>query len=113
MNLKNLSFLSLIIILSSCANMPTRSNQITGSYTSGIKYEDYSISRLEVELEALTKRESDLVVAQDQRLKSSQVQAFWWGFGNGDGIEAAELARVRGEKQAVIKAIELKRAKSK
>jgi hypothetical protein len=57
MNLKNLSFLSLIIILSSCANMPTRSNQITGSYTSGIKYEDYSISRLEVELEAITKRE--------------------------------------------------------
>jgi hypothetical protein len=60
-----------------------------------------------------SQRESDLVVAQDQRLKSSQVQAFWWGFGNGDGIEAAELARVRGEKQAVIKAIELKRAKSK
>ena len=93
--------------------MPTRSNQITGSYTSGIKYENYPISRLQVELEALNQRESDLVLAQDQRVKSSQVQAFWWGFGTGDGIEAAELARVRGEKQAVIKAIELKRAERK
>ena len=101
------------VIFNSCANMPTRSNQITGSYTSGIKYEDYTISRLEVELEALNKRESDLVLAQDQRVKSSQVQAFWWGFGNGDGIEAAELARVRGEKDAVTKAIEIKRQQNK
>ena len=42
-----------------------------------------------------------LVIAQEQRLKSSQVQAFWLGYGQGDGIEAAELANVRGEKEAL------------
>lgn len=42
-----------------------------------------------------------LVIAQEQRLKASQLQAFWLGYGQGDGIEAAELANVRGEKEAI------------
>lgn len=41
-----------------------------------------------------------LAIAQEQRLKSSPVQAFWPGYGQEDGIEAAELANVRGEKEA-------------
>jgi len=36
------------------------------------------------------------------------MQAFWWGFGQGDGIEAAELANVRGEKEAIRHAMEVK-----
>jgi hypothetical protein len=40
------------------------------------------------------------------------VQAFWIGYGNGDGIEAAELANVRGEKEAVRKAIEVNRCEA-
>jgi hypothetical protein len=41
------------------------------------------------------------VIAQNQRVKTSEMQAFWRGFGQGDGIEASELANVRGEKEAV------------
>lgn len=34
--------------------------------------------------------------AQQQRIQSSQIQAFWLGFGQGDGLEAFELADVKG-----------------
>lgn len=88
--------------------MPTPPSQIAGAYNSGIKYEEYDLKRLKIEYDALCRRESQLVIAQEQRRKSSEVQAFWLGYGTGDGIEASELASVRGEKEAVRRAIELK-----
>jgi hypothetical protein len=96
------------LVLSGCVNMPTPTAQITGSYSSGLKYEDYPCLRLSAELDSLALRESQLVVAQEQRVKSSNVQAFWLGYGQGDGIEASELANVRGEKNSVRKAMEFK-----
>ena len=45
---------------------------------------------------------------ESQRRGSEEVQAFWWGVGQGDGIEASELASVRGEKEAVRKAVDVK-----
>ena len=36
------------------------------------------------------------------------MQAFWLGYGQGDGVEASELAVVRGEKNAVRTAIDKK-----
>ena len=97
------------VLLSGCLNMPTPSSQITGSYSSGISYGNYGCSRLGAELASLARRENQLVIAQEQRIKTSQVQAFWWGFGQGDGIEASELANVKGEKEAVRKSMEGKR----
>lgn len=95
-----------VLMLSGCFNMPTPSSQITGSYTSGLRYENFSCSQLAVELDSLARRENQLILAQEQRIKTSQIQAFWWGFGQGDGIEASELANVRGEKEAVRKALD-------
>lgn len=97
-----------LVALSGCMNMPTPASQITGSYTSGLRYENYDCSRLGIELDSLARRENQLVIAQEQRIKTSQTQAFWWGFGQGDGIEASELANVRGEKETVRKAMETK-----
>lgn len=91
-----------------CLNMPTQPSQITGTYVSGIKYENYDLERLKLEYDSLCRRESQLALAQEQRYKTSKTQAFWWGFGQGDGIEASELANVRGEKEAVRHAMELK-----
>lgn len=56
-------------------------------------------------MESLVRRENSLKVAQQQRKKQSKTQAFWYGFGKGDGIEAAELATVRGEIEAVRTAL--------
>ena len=53
-------------------------------------------------------KKNQLVIAQEQRYKTSKTQAFWWGFGQGDGVEASELANVRGEKEAVRKAMQVK-----
>ena len=61
--------------------------------------------RLSAELDSLTRRENQLAVAQEQRVKNSEVQAFWYGYGQGDGMEASELANVRGEREAVRKAM--------
>lgn len=92
-----------------CMNMPTPPSQITSSYTSSIKYENLECTRLAAELDSLTRRENQLVIAQNQRVKTSEVQAFWWGYGQGDGIEASELANVRGEKEAARKAMAIKK----
>ena len=95
-------------ILAGCMNMPTPPSQISGSYTSGFRLEGMPCSRLSVEIESLARRENQLVVAQEQRIKTSEVQGFWMGYGQGDGIEASELANVRGEKEAARKAMSVK-----
>lgn len=89
--------------------MPTPSAQITGSYTSDLKYEQHPCDRLAIEIDSLTDRENQLARAQEKRIKTSNVQAFWLGYGQGDGIEASELATVRGEKRAVRKALDIKK----
>ena len=107
--LKSILFLMFaFIFLSGCANMPTNPAQITGSHTSGLQYENYTAEQLATELNSLARRENQLVAAQEQRIKSSQVQALWLGYGTGDSIEASELANVRGQKEAVRRALEAK-----
>ncbi len=95
--------------LGACGNMPTQPSQITGSYVPEGYFKEMSCDDLLVEMTSLARRENQLVIAQEQRIKTSQLQAFWWGFGNGDGVEASELANVKGEKEAIRKAAESKR----
>lgn len=94
-----------------CMNMPTSPQQITGAYVSGLKYDNFECSRLSSELGSLSRRENLLVTAQEQRIKTSKTQAFWYGYGQGDGIEASELANVRGEREAVRSALDAKTCK--
>ena len=97
--------------LSGCMNMPTPTAQITGAYVSPLKYEAFDCPKLSTELASLSRRENQLVTAQNQRIKTSETQAFWYGYGQGDGIEASELANVRGEREAVRTAMETKACK--
>ena len=96
------------MIIGGCMNMPTPPSQITSAYTSGLKYEEFDCSKLAVEIDSLARRENQLTIAQEQRIKTSKTQAFWYGYGQGDGVEASELANVKGEKEAVRKAMENK-----
>ncbi len=109
--MKRLILLALPLMLTACLNMPTQTSQITGVYTSGLKYDGFSCQQLNNEIDSLARRENQLVIAQEQRIKTSKVQAFWWGVGQGDGVEASELANVRGEKEAVRKAYDNKGCK--
>ena len=99
--------LASMLMLQACFNLPTHSSQISGAYVNSLKYEQFGCDRLTAEADSLSRRESQLVIAQEQRLKSSKLQAFWLGFGQGDGIEASELSNVRGEREAVKKAMDV------
>ena len=99
------------MLLIGCANMPTPTAQIVGTYTSDLKYKDSSCEELGIEISNLARRENQLIVAQEQRIKTSKMQAFWLGYGTGDGVEASELAVVRGEKEAVRAAMDKKNCK--
>lgn len=100
-----LAALASAVVLSGCLNMPTPPVQITGSYQSTLQYEQFDCARLTAEADSLSRREAQLVAAQEQRVRTSQMQAFWWGFGQGDGVEATELANVRGQREAVRTAL--------
>lgn len=86
--------------------MPTPESQITGTYVSPLKYKKYGDDDLVAEINSLTRREAQLKVAQTQRTKTSTTKAFWYGFGDGDGIEASELANVRGSIEAARRELE-------
>lgn len=108
--MKQIIFLFLSVALTGCVypNMTTPSSQIAPAYISSAKYDSFDCGRLRAEFDSVNRRESVLVVAQEQRFKNSQQQAMWWGYGQGDGVEAAELAHVKGEKEAIRKALEVK-----
>jgi len=106
-----LAMTTTLVALSGCMNMPTPTAQITGAYVSPLKYDGADCARLSAELASLSRRENQLVSAQTQRIKTSETQAFWYGYGQGDGIEASELANVRGEREAVRSAMETKTCK--
>ena len=111
MKTKTILKLSGLFLLSACANMPTKPAQITSAYVSPIKYEKYTCTQLTTEMNNLARRENQLVLAQEQRIKSSDLQALWLGYAQGDGLEAAELANVRGEKEAVLSTLNKKQCK--
>lgn len=108
--MNNFTKLTLTIMISvtlgGCFNLPSDPAQITGIHVSDQKYSRYDCNELAVEMNSLARRENLLIVAQEQRRSSSKFQAFWTGFGNGDGIEAAELASVRGELEAIRRSTE-------
>ena len=58
------------------------------------------------EINSLTLREAQLKVAQTQRIKTSTTKAFWYGFGDGVGIEASELANILGSIEAAQRELE-------
>jgi hypothetical protein len=112
MNFKLIGVISITITgLTGCMNMPTAPSQITGAYVSPVKYKKFDCSELSFELSSLSRRENTLVSAQEQRINTSETQAFWYGYGQGDGIEASELATVRGEREAVRTALDSKNCK--
>jgi len=79
--LKILGFVILMsMLIAGCMNMPTKPSQITGSYVSGLRYEEFDCAHLSAELDSLARRENQLVVAQEQRIKTSEVQAFMYGY---------------------------------
>jgi hypothetical protein len=97
------------VFIFGCYNAPTPPSEIEGAHISGLYYEKYDCETLNDEIKFLEKREKELVIAQEERIKESEDQQWWTeGIGMGDGIEASELHRVRGEIKAARKVFENK-----
>ncbi len=92
-----------VLALGGCFNLGTKPSEITPAFVPASQYQNESCTQLEVDRQDLYRRKSMLETAQDQRRHSNKVQAFWVGFGNGDGVGAGELAQVKGEVLAVEK----------
>lgn len=103
-------FCVLSLLLSGCTymNSATNPSQIVGTYVAPEEFENYSCQQLMRIHNSLSQRENQLVAAQEQRVKTSNMQGLWYGYGQGDGVEASELANVRGRKNAISEAIALK-----
>jgi len=91
-----------------CFNLGTKPSEITPAYVPATQYQSYTCDQLAIELADLSRRQSELTSAQTQRRQSNKVQAFWVGFGQGDGVAASELAHVKGAVLAVQKEQALK-----
>ena len=98
-----------VTLLSGCMNMPTPPVEIIPTYITPVTYENMSCKELYTTKNALKEEESNLIFAQNQRIKDSKVQAFWWGVGKGDGIAAPEIAQTKGKLVAVEKVIKNER----
>lgn len=101
--LQGLAAVAAALALGGCFNLGTKPSEITPAFVPASQYQNESCQQLDVDRGALYRRESLLTTAQDQRRHSNKVQAFWVGFGNGDGVGAGELAQVKGEILAVEK----------
>ena len=92
-------------MLGGCYPTATSQGEITGSYVSPKTYGGFTCDDLVIEQESLSRRESQLTVAQESRHKNDQFKS-WLGIPTrGDGVEASELANVRGKMEAVRVAI--------
>ena len=99
----------LLVFISGCFNAPTPPSEIEGALISGLHYAKYDCESIDDEIKILEKREKELVVAQEERIKESEQQQRWTeGIGLGDGIVASELNDVRGKIKAARKVFENK-----
>ena len=99
----------LLVVFIGCYNKPTPPSEITGAQISGLQYEQFDCETLNDEIIFLENRERELILAQENRIKESELQQWWTeGSGTGDGIEASELNRVKGEIKAARRVFENK-----
>ena len=95
--------------LSACASS---SDKITAAYVSPIQYQNYSCSQLGEEAARVSARVAQLSGIQDQKASNDAlitgvaIVVFWPAafFVNGNGENASELARLKGEFEAIEKA---------
>ena len=97
------------LLAAGCATQP---NKIAAIYVSPVQYQGYSCSQVEGEMERVSRRAN---VLQSSLKKEADADAVQMGVGlllfwptlffleGGDGPEAQEFARLKGEKEALEK----------
>lgn len=105
--MKALLVLLVCAALAGCTSVSVQSPQLAAAHGDRPGYEELDCARLGAEADSLARRESQLVLAQAQRLEATKGQAAP-GDGQAGAVEASGLADVRGEREAVRVAMESK-----
>lgn len=96
--------------LSACASQPS---SIPASYVSTVQYKSYDCDQIAAEMEAVTRRVTELHGGLKKKADNDAVQMgvglvlLWpvlFALEGGDGADAAEYGRLKGEMQALEKA---------
>ncbi|MBU3029571.1 hypothetical protein [Paracoccus marinaquae] len=95
-----------LLALTACAD---NSDKIAASYVSPALYQGMSCQQLSVEAQSVANRAAQASVAQDKQAQNDAVAVgvatvlFWPALFliKGDGAQAAEVARLKGEMQAI------------
>jgi hypothetical protein len=104
-----LTFIFCLSIITGCATSP---DKITATYVSPLKYKDYDNDQIVMEMDYIGQRTAELYYQLDKEAKSDQGQMalglliFWpalFFLEGGDGPQAAEYARLKGEYEALRK----------
>ena len=96
-------------MVSACAS---KSSDIAPSYVSTMQYQNYTCSQIAAEAQNVSARASQVMAAQDKKAKGDSTKMavglilFWptLFFVKGDSESAAEVARLKGEMEALEKA---------
>jgi hypothetical protein len=106
--MRNLAVLTLTAI--SVAACASSSNEIGTTYVSPIQYQNYNCNQVAGELQRVTRRAGELKVSIDREAGNDAAQMgiglilFWpalFFLEGGDGPEAAEYSRLKGELDAL------------
>lgn len=100
---RSCSLASIVLLLAGCMNTPKAPTEVTTPHVSTVPYDNLDCTRLAAELNRLSSAEHELIEAQGRRVSASRGHALFYGWGRGDGMETIELARVRGERDAVLR----------
>lgn len=101
--------LALILIATSLTSCASKADKITASYVSPTLYNKLTCAELAEEAKVISSRAAtaagvqDKKAGQDAAITTVGIVLFWPAlfFNNGDGATAAEVARLKGEMQAV------------
>ncbi|WP_072682083.1 hypothetical protein [Arcobacter sp. LA11] len=103
------------LFFSGCASKPSG---MPTSYISEVEYQNYDCSQLSLEADEITRRIKNLYINLDSKADGDTVQMgialvlFWpmlFALEGGDGIEATEYSKLKGELEAIRKASLLKK----
>lgn len=105
-------WVSVAIIAGLASGCATKSSEVAPSYVSPITYQSYTCQQLGEEAQRVSGRAAEAAGAEDEKRTKDQVATgvaivvFWPAafFVGGDGQMAAELARLKGQANAIEEA---------
>ncbi len=102
-------FVTALLVLAACATQP---EEIATAYVSPLHYKNFDCDQLELEAERVSRRALELHANLEEMADTDEAQMgiglilFWpalFFLEGGDGAEAMEYARIKGEREAIEK----------